>query len=202
MGKRTVDAGQVRLRKIVRTEIVNQPVEVRHEDVVIERVAAGDVRTGTDRRRLQGRGDRRAADARGSRRAKGCARHRGGASAQKTAQTETQTGQRDGAQGRRGSAPRRQNREVIKDKVRASLNRSPLLSQQLITVGRGRARFSSVPIPCFSHGANVRVFPRLTTLPKHSRPSNSNQLLLPTTMEQRSQPTARARPHCRRSRER
>ena len=47
VGKRTVDAGQVRLRKIVRTEIVNQPVEIRHEDVVIERVAAGDVRTGT-----------------------------------------------------------------------------------------------------------------------------------------------------------
>ena len=47
VGKRTVDAGQVRLRKIVRTEIVNQPVEIRHEDVVIERVAAGDVRSGT-----------------------------------------------------------------------------------------------------------------------------------------------------------
>ena len=47
VGKRTVDAGQVRLRKIVRTEIVNQPVEVRREDVVVERVAAGDVRTGT-----------------------------------------------------------------------------------------------------------------------------------------------------------
>ena len=47
VGKRTVDAGQVRLRKIVRTEIVNQPVEIRHEDVVIERVAAGDMRPGT-----------------------------------------------------------------------------------------------------------------------------------------------------------
>ena len=46
VGKRTVDAGQVRLRKIVRTEIVNQPVEIRREDVVVERVAAGDVRTG------------------------------------------------------------------------------------------------------------------------------------------------------------
>ena len=46
VGKRTVDAGQVRLRKIVRTEIVNQPVEIRHEDVVIERVAAGEVRSG------------------------------------------------------------------------------------------------------------------------------------------------------------
>ncbi len=47
VGKRTVDAGQVRLRKIVRTEIVNQPVEVRHEDVVIERVSADQVHAGT-----------------------------------------------------------------------------------------------------------------------------------------------------------
>ena len=46
VGKRTVDAGQVRLRKIVRTEIVNQPVEVRREDVVVERVPAGEVRGG------------------------------------------------------------------------------------------------------------------------------------------------------------
>ena len=46
VGKRTVDAGQVRLRKIVRTEIVNQPVEIRHEDVVVERIAASDVRSG------------------------------------------------------------------------------------------------------------------------------------------------------------
>ena len=47
VGKRTVDAGAVRLRKIVRTEVVNQPVEIRREDVVVERVAAGDVRAGT-----------------------------------------------------------------------------------------------------------------------------------------------------------
>ena len=47
VGKRTVDAGQVRLRKIVRTEVVNQPVEVRREDVVVERIAASDVRAGT-----------------------------------------------------------------------------------------------------------------------------------------------------------
>ena len=46
VGKRTVDAGQVRLRKIVRTEVVNQPVEIRHEDVVIERVSADQVHTG------------------------------------------------------------------------------------------------------------------------------------------------------------
>ena len=46
VGKRTVDAGQVRLRKIVRTEIVNQPVEIRHEDVIIERVSAAEVKAG------------------------------------------------------------------------------------------------------------------------------------------------------------
>jgi len=42
--KREVEAGGVRLRKVIRTEIVNQPVELRREDVVIERVPAG--RTG------------------------------------------------------------------------------------------------------------------------------------------------------------
>ncbi len=47
VGKRTVDAGSVRLRKVVRTEIVNQPVEVRHEDFVVERVSADQVHTGT-----------------------------------------------------------------------------------------------------------------------------------------------------------
>ena len=47
VGKRTVDAGQVRLRKVVRTEVVNQPVEVRREDVVVERISASEVRSGT-----------------------------------------------------------------------------------------------------------------------------------------------------------
>ena len=47
VGKRTVSAGQVRLRKIVRTEVVNQPVEIRHEDVVVERIPASEVRSGT-----------------------------------------------------------------------------------------------------------------------------------------------------------
>ena len=47
VGKRTVSAGQVRLRKIVRTEVVNQPVEVRREDVVVERIPASEVRGGT-----------------------------------------------------------------------------------------------------------------------------------------------------------
>ena len=44
VGKREVSAGEVQLRKTVRTEQVNVPVELRREDVTIERVAAGDVR--------------------------------------------------------------------------------------------------------------------------------------------------------------
>lgn len=44
--KREVEAGGVRLRKIVRTEIVNQPVELRREEVVIERVPTAQARTG------------------------------------------------------------------------------------------------------------------------------------------------------------
>ena len=47
VGKRTVSAGQVRLRKIVRTEIVNKPVEIRHEDVVVERIPASEIKAGT-----------------------------------------------------------------------------------------------------------------------------------------------------------
>lgn len=47
VGKRTVEAGSVRLRKVIRTEIVNQPVEVRREEVVVERVSADQVRAGT-----------------------------------------------------------------------------------------------------------------------------------------------------------
>ena len=46
VGKRQVDAGAVRLRKIIRTETVNTPVELRREDVVVERIAAQDVRPG------------------------------------------------------------------------------------------------------------------------------------------------------------
>jgi uncharacterized protein (TIGR02271 family) len=40
VGKREVEYGGVRLRKIVRTEKVNQPVELAHEEIVIERVPA------------------------------------------------------------------------------------------------------------------------------------------------------------------
>ena len=37
--KREVDAGSVRLKKIVKTETVNQPIELRHEELVIDRQA-------------------------------------------------------------------------------------------------------------------------------------------------------------------
>jgi len=38
VGKRQVEAGGVRLRKIVRTETVNRPVELQREEIVVERV--------------------------------------------------------------------------------------------------------------------------------------------------------------------
>jgi stress response protein YsnF len=41
VGKRTVDAGQVTLRKIVTTETVNEPVQLRRETLVIDREGAG-----------------------------------------------------------------------------------------------------------------------------------------------------------------
>ncbi len=40
VGKRQVEAGGVRLRKIIRTETVNQPVELQREEIVVERVPA------------------------------------------------------------------------------------------------------------------------------------------------------------------
>ncbi|HXT11308.1 MAG TPA: YsnF/AvaK domain-containing protein [Candidatus Angelobacter sp.] len=40
VGTRQVDAGTVRIKKIVKTETVNQPVELRHEEVVIDREPA------------------------------------------------------------------------------------------------------------------------------------------------------------------
>jgi len=39
VGKREVEAGGVRLRKIVRTETVNQPVELKREEIVVERIS-------------------------------------------------------------------------------------------------------------------------------------------------------------------
>jgi uncharacterized protein (TIGR02271 family) len=41
VGKRQVEAGGVRLRKIVRVETVNQPVELQTEEIIVERVPAG-----------------------------------------------------------------------------------------------------------------------------------------------------------------
>lgn len=46
VGKREVVAGGVRLRKVVRTEVVNQPVELKREEVVIERVPGGGTQQG------------------------------------------------------------------------------------------------------------------------------------------------------------
>ena len=37
IGKREIEYGGIRLRKVVRTEIVNQPVELKREEIVIER---------------------------------------------------------------------------------------------------------------------------------------------------------------------
>jgi uncharacterized protein (TIGR02271 family) len=45
VGKQQVQAGQVRLRKVVRAEQVEQPVELRREDVEIERVPVSDSTT-------------------------------------------------------------------------------------------------------------------------------------------------------------
>jgi uncharacterized protein (TIGR02271 family) len=40
VGKRIVDAGGVRLHKVIRTETVTLPVELSHEEIVIERIPA------------------------------------------------------------------------------------------------------------------------------------------------------------------
>jgi uncharacterized protein (TIGR02271 family) len=40
VGKRTVEAGRVRLRKVVHTDTVEQPVELRREEIEIERIDA------------------------------------------------------------------------------------------------------------------------------------------------------------------
>jgi uncharacterized protein (TIGR02271 family) len=43
VGKRTVGAGEVKLHKTVTTEQVNVPVELKHEDIFVERVAAHEI---------------------------------------------------------------------------------------------------------------------------------------------------------------
>jgi uncharacterized protein (TIGR02271 family) len=46
VGKQEVDGGSVRLKKIVKTETINQPVEVRREEIVIDRSnATGEANT-------------------------------------------------------------------------------------------------------------------------------------------------------------
>lgn len=42
VGKRAVETGGIRLRKVVRRETVQQPVELKREDVVVERVPTGE----------------------------------------------------------------------------------------------------------------------------------------------------------------
>lgn len=44
VGKREVSGGNVQIHKSVRSEQVNVPVKLHHDDVTVERVAAGDVR--------------------------------------------------------------------------------------------------------------------------------------------------------------
>jgi uncharacterized protein (TIGR02271 family) len=46
VGKRPVGAGEVKLHKTVTTELVNVPVELKREDIVVERVAAHEVGAG------------------------------------------------------------------------------------------------------------------------------------------------------------
>jgi len=41
IGKREVEDGSVTVKKIVKTETINQPIELRHEEVVVERQPAG-----------------------------------------------------------------------------------------------------------------------------------------------------------------
>ena len=48
VGKRTVGAGEVKLHKTVTTEQVNVPVELKREDVVVERVPAQEIGTGKE----------------------------------------------------------------------------------------------------------------------------------------------------------
>jgi uncharacterized protein (TIGR02271 family) len=48
VGKREVEAGGVRLRKVIRTETINQPVELRREEIVFERVSGEAARAGED----------------------------------------------------------------------------------------------------------------------------------------------------------
>jgi len=54
VGKRQVETAGIRLRKVVRTEVVSQPVELKREDVVIERVPASESTQETGGRQFEG----------------------------------------------------------------------------------------------------------------------------------------------------
>jgi|GEM_PF-286053 len=53
VGKRQVEAGGVRLHKIVRTETINQPVELEREEIVIERVPVNESRAASGDTRFE-----------------------------------------------------------------------------------------------------------------------------------------------------
>ena len=55
VGRRVVEAGGVRLRKVVRREIVHVPVEVLREEIVVERVAPGEDPLARDAPGISGR---------------------------------------------------------------------------------------------------------------------------------------------------
>ena len=48
VGKRTVGAGEVKLHKTITTEQVNVPVELKREDIVVERVPAHEIESGKE----------------------------------------------------------------------------------------------------------------------------------------------------------
>jgi uncharacterized protein (TIGR02271 family) len=48
VGKRTVGAGEVKLHKTVTTEQINVPVELKREDIVVERVPAHEIGSGKE----------------------------------------------------------------------------------------------------------------------------------------------------------
>ena len=79
VGKREVSAGEVQIRKTVQSEQVNIPVELKREDVTIERVSAGDVRAGTVASNFQEETIDVPLDARRSGRLQGNPRHGRGA---------------------------------------------------------------------------------------------------------------------------
>lgn len=54
VGKRRVEAGGIRLRKIIRTETVQQPVDLKREEIQVERVPAGESRLAEGEKAFEG----------------------------------------------------------------------------------------------------------------------------------------------------